>query len=100
MRENFEDYQVEQFEQAAYQGAMLEAGKEWERQREEFDLHEDALRARAEKAEAMVERLIEAGGPIADSLSVYQDRKTGLYFGEWDNLVAEWNQSKKAEVPD
>ena len=36
MSDYYTESQMQRIEQAAYDGAMLEAGKEWERQRGEF----------------------------------------------------------------
>ena len=54
---------------------------------------EDTLRARAERAEAMVERLIEAGHAMSN---VAEWRYTNLTeLMAWDNLVAEWKEREE-----
>ena len=64
---------------------------------EKDQLFEEALayKSRAEKAEAMVERLIEAGNKITRHCSVnlldWPDTSKKLQIAiDWDNLVAEW----------
>lgn len=53
----------------------------------------DSLIARAEKAEAMVERLIEAGHAMSN---VAEWRYTNLTeLMAWDNLVAEWKEREE-----
>ena len=37
MSNYYEDYQIEKLERDAYDSAMLEAGKDWERERDEHD---------------------------------------------------------------
>ena len=37
MSDYYEDYQIEKLERDAYDSAMLEAGKDWERERDEHD---------------------------------------------------------------
>lgn len=105
MKESFEDYQVEQLEQAAYQGAMLEAGKEWERQREEFDMREAGWQARAEKAEAenatLREKLAEyevgydpVTNPPADMEKVFFVDEDGVFYaGGFDSEGKFWWQT-------
>ena len=46
MSDYYTESQMQRIEQAAYDGAMLEAGKEWERQRYEFDATEAELQSR------------------------------------------------------
>ena len=50
MSDYYTESQMQRIEQAAYDGAMLEAGKEWERQRYEFGATEDELAARDPRA--------------------------------------------------
>lgn len=52
---------------------------------------EDALLARAHRAERMVERLIEAGN-LATEFESYSDRINSLY--NWRDLVAEWRKEQ------
>jgi hypothetical protein len=50
---------------------------------------EDALLKRAERAEAMVEKLIEAGGEIVDEAQLQEPDVSDLREA-WQALVAEW----------
>ena len=50
--EYYDAGQVEQFEHAAYEAALREAGKEWEQLRGESDEREEALGARIDELEA------------------------------------------------
>ena len=52
MSDYYTESQMQRIEQAAYDGATLEAGKEWERQRYEFDATEAKLVARIAELEA------------------------------------------------
>ena len=67
MSDYYTESQMQRIEQAAYDGATLEAGKEWERQRYEFDATEAKLAARIAELEAaqrwipVSERLPEIG---------------------------------------
>ncbi len=56
---------------------------------------EDALLARAERAERMVERLIEAGWVIGSAFPLL--RKTQTDIDTWDALVAEWQVNQKGD---
>jgi hypothetical protein len=56
---------------------------------------EDALQARAEKAEAMVEKLIEAGSMLIETFQDYPDFEEYPEVGKWDTLVAEWKEREK-----
>jgi len=51
-----------------------------------------ALLARAERAEQMVERLIEAGKRLADWVDYDGDI---VMLSDWHALVAEWEQRRK-----
>ena len=57
MSDYYTESQMQRIEQAAYDGATLEAGKEWERQRYEFDATEAKLVARIAELEAENDRL-------------------------------------------
>jgi len=56
----------------------------------------DALRERAEKSEAMVERMIEAGAPLVAFAGMmnYKDAIQILtaHINNWNALVAEWKE--------
>jgi len=52
MSEHYTEWQVERFEQDAHDGAILEAGKEWERQQNEFNSREHELESRIAELEA------------------------------------------------
>ena len=56
MSDYYTESQMQRIEQAAYDGAMLEAGKEWERQRYEFDATEAKLAARIAQLEKEIAR--------------------------------------------
>lgn len=53
----------------------------------------DSLKARAENAEQMMERLIEAGGAMSNASEWRYTNLTELMA--WDALVAEWKESGK-----
>lgn len=62
---------------------------------------EDALRARAEKAEAMIDKLIDAGNDLymaglPDGYRI-EDAPAGEWAA-WDELVAEWQSPANGEV--
>ena len=52
MSEHYTESQVNQIEQDAHDGAILEAGKEWERQCDEFNSREYELESRIAELEA------------------------------------------------
>lgn len=119
MSDYYTESQMQRIEQAAYDGAMLEAGKEWERQRYEFGETEaelaeriaeleselkiiDALRAERDRAREMVTRLIEAGRPLCDyAILVSFDHPMGdgqMALNDksaWDALVTEWQKERE-----
>lgn len=57
---------------------------------------EDALQARAEKAEAMVERMIgcvdKAKGAVRSYFTLFRAPHVGSFLDEWNTLVAEWKE--------
>lgn len=66
-----------------------------------FELHERlhcvyALRERAEKAEAMVERLIEAGKKLS-IIALLNTREDIETWERWHALVAEWQANQKGD---
>jgi len=56
MSDNYTESQVNRIEEDAYNGAIFEAGKEWERQRDEFNSREHELQSRIAELEAENER--------------------------------------------
>lgn len=53
-------------------------------------------KARAEKAEAMVESLIEAGNRVSDNLDFVDGTTCRESLDEWDALVTEWRKGEQA----
>ncbi len=100
MSGQYEEYQVENFEQEAYQGAMLKAGKEWERVRSETDETESQLQSRILELEAenkalkdLSERLISVG-----EQRFHPERaewNLHVLTEDWNTLVTEWQKSKE-----
>ena len=89
MSDYYTESQMQRIEQAAYDGATLEAGKEWERQRYEFDATEANLAARIAELEAYIDQLIEAGSAL---------EIPGNDFGKnqkWYALVRNWKEVNK-----
>ena len=79
MSDYYTESQMQRIEQAAYDGAMLEAGKEWERQRYEFGATEAELAERVTELEAEVTKCHElqdsyCDRPIEDALRAERDR--------------------------
>lgn len=66
MSDYYTESQMQRNEQAAYDGAMLEAGKEWERQRYEFDATEAKLAARIAELEAAQRWRVVADGEMPE----------------------------------
>jgi len=56
---------------------------------------EDAIRARAERAEQMVEKLIEAGSVLIETFQDFPDFEEYPEVGNWDTLVDEWKEREK-----
>jgi len=52
MSDYYTESQINRIEEDAYNGAIFEAGKEWERQRDEFDSREHELQSRIAELEA------------------------------------------------
>ena len=73
MSDYYTESQMQRIEQAAYDGAMLEAGKEWERQRYEFDaLIERLVEVWNDIVEVLIERLVEVGNDIVEEAQVQE----------------------------
>ena len=89
MSDYYTESQMQRIEQAAYDGAMLEAGKEWERQRYEFGATEAELQSRIAELEGFINQLIEAGELLAE----YCDYETGKIA--WDALVKDWKEREE-----
>ena len=82
MSDYYTESQMQRIEQAAYDGAMLEAGKEWERQRYEFDATEAKLAERVTELEAAQRWRIVADGELPE------DRATVLVaFTEYPERI-------------
>ena len=99
MSDYYTESQMQRIEQAAYDGAMLEAGKEWERQRYEFDATEAKLVARIAELEGLVDELIEEGAWGAElainigALSGNDQYKLAKKrYDKWDALVKGWKE--------
>jgi chromosome segregation ATPase len=69
MSDYYTESQMQRIEQAAYDGAMLEAGKEWERQRYEFDAAEAELAERIIELEAEVTKCHELQDSYCDRIA-------------------------------
>lgn len=65
MSDYYTESQVKRIEQDAHDGAMLEAGKEWERQRYEFGATEAKL---AERVTELENRIAEAKRILEDAM--------------------------------
>ncbi len=100
MNNDYSEEQVEQLERIAYEGAMLEAGKEWERQRDEAAEAEQRLYEKIERYEkhiaelkAFTERLIAVGNALKREVYDAWERGGVSDFpatDEWENLCEEW----------
>ena len=91
MSDYYTESQMQRIEQAAYDGAMLEAGKEWERQRYEFDATEAELAERVTELEAEVtkchelqdsycDRIAELEAAQKEVLSLLPELERGHYY--------------------
>ena len=69
MSDYYTESQMQRIEQAAYDGATLEAGKEWERQRYEFGATEAELAARIAELEAEVTKCHELQDSYCDRIA-------------------------------
>lgn len=60
------------------------------------DIAVDALQERAEKAEAMVERMIgcvdKAKGAVRSYFTLFRAPHVGSFLDDWNALVAEWKE--------
>ena len=56
---------------------------------------EDALNARIAELEALVERLIEAGDRLSDSLCTYPEEEKTIEVCNWNAIVAEYKECEK-----
>lgn len=73
MSDYYTESQVNRIAEDAYNGAMLEAGKEWERQRDEFNSREHELESRIAELEAENNRLAELLHNELSSLEIATD---------------------------
>ena len=89
MSDYYTESQMQRIEQAAYDGAMLEAGKEWERQRDELGETEAELQSSIAELEGFMNQLIEA----AELLAEYCAYETGKIA--WDALVKDWKEREE-----
>ena len=111
MSDYYTESQMQRIEQAAYDGATLEAGKEWERQRYEFDATEAKLVARIAELEAELkitdELLKEATETIGAVVACCtynsnDDAKIGIYgidqkaFTRIDQFITHYNDAVSA----
>lgn len=94
MSDYYTESQMQRIEQAAYDGAMLEACKEWERQCYEFDaLIERLVEVWNDIVEVLIERLVEVGNDIVEEAQV-QEPDVQELRDNWRVLIAEWKASK------
>jgi hypothetical protein len=61
MSDYYTESQVNRIEEDTYNGAIFEAGKEWERQRDEFNSREHELQSRIDELEKIIDKFAEAG---------------------------------------
>ena len=73
MSDYYTKSQVNRIEKDAYNGAIFEAGKEWERQRDEFGATEAELQSRIANLEAENNRLAELLHNELSSLEIATD---------------------------
>ena len=102
MSDYYTESQMQRIEQAAYDGATLEAGKEWERQRYEFDATEAKLVARIAELEGLVDELIEAGAwgaELAINIGALsgddQYKLAKKRYDKWYALVKDWKEREE-----
>ena len=108
MSDYYTESQVDRIEQDAHDGAILEAGKEWERQRDEFNFREYELEARIDELEAELkitdELLKEATETIGAVVACCtynsnDDAKIGIYgidqkaFTRIDQFITHYNDA-------
>ena len=98
MNDYYTESQVNRIEQDAYDGAILEAGKEWERQRDEFNSREHELESRIAELEEFIDKLIKAGNAL-ESQAYVAWRKYGMLdfpaAETWCALVKDWKERAK-----
>jgi len=105
MSDYYTESQVNRIEQNAHDGAILEAGKEWERQRDEFNSIEHELETRIAELETFIDQLIEAGDWELRSLCAFLDYTEDAYtykyydpYGAirgWSALVKSWKEREE-----
>ena len=87
MSDYYTESQVDRIEQDAHDGAILEAGKEWERQRDEFNFREYELETRISELETFIDQLIEAGNAVVNAYPTWVREED-----KWDDLVKDWKE--------
>ena len=91
MSDYYTESQMQRIEQAAYDGTMLEAGKEWERQRYEFGATEAKLAERIAELEAVIDQLIEVSEKMFTAvIAAAEPYDEGMR--EWDKIVNDWKE--------
>ena len=99
MSDYYTESQINRIEEDAYNGAIFEAGKEWERQRDEFDSREYELQSRIAELEGKIDQLIEAGdwgAKLAINIGALsgddQYKLAKKRYDKWDALVKDWKE--------
>ena len=93
MSEHYTESQVNQIEQDAHDGAILEAGKEWERQCDEFNSREYELESRIAELEAECDRAKAIVSRLRDFLFDYTNLKiSNSQDDRWWALVDKFDE--------
>ena len=82
MSDYYTESQMRRIEQAAYDGAMLEAGKAWERQRYEFGATETELAERITELEAEVTKCHELQDSYCDRIAELEEAQRWIPVSE------------------
>ena len=90
MSDYYTESQMQRIEQAAYDGATLEAGKEWERQRYEFDATEAKLAARIAELKAYIDQLIEIGSWAITGMTITTSYSPGVLQDLAEKKIDDW----------
>jgi len=90
MSDYYTESQVDRIAQDAHDGAILEAGKEWERQRDEFNSIENELETRIAELETFIDQLIEAGNAVVNAYPTWVREED-----KWDALVKDWKERER-----
>ena len=92
MSDNYTESQANRIEEDAYNGAIFEAGKEWERRRDESNLREHELQSRIAELEGDREKAFD----LVRKLRMYciwanwDNPDTEDEFNEFDVEVCKW----------